>query len=247
MSTATKQGAAILITGTDLGVGKTFVATGLAHLLRKRGLSVGVMKPISIGWPKAAGEWPHDAERLREAAACDDPVTDIAPYIFEDYIAPQLAADRQRHPIELDVIKAALDRLRAKHDIVLVEGVGGLAVPLDDGVDLATMAELCGLAVLVVARAHVGTLNHTFLTIHYARSRGLQVVGVIANQFDQSLHDPTAPTNASMIERMCDVPVLGVIPFKPEAVDLEEVVSTCETCFDLEKLVVAVGAKEATS
>ena len=93
--TGNPSAVAVLITSTDLFVGKTFVASGLARALRDRGYSVGVMKPIELGWStETDGQWPLDAERLREAAGSDDPIEDVVPYIFEEMVAPQVAADR---------------------------------------------------------------------------------------------------------------------------------------------------------
>jgi dethiobiotin synthetase len=229
-------GRAVLVTGTDTGVGKTFVTAGLAQLLRERGVDVGVMKPVETGWPAEWGRWPADAESLREAAQIDDPVEDVVPYVFQDPVAPQVCADRARIPIEMSRIRESLDRLRTRHQVVLVEGAGGLAVPLDDGLDFAGMAEELDLPILVVARAHLGTLNHTFLTVHYARARGLQVLGVIANRLERSLVDPSTSTNPSMIARMCDVPVLGVVPFEPEADSMAEVSRICGKCIDVDRL-----------
>jgi len=237
-----KQGAAILITGTGLGVGKTFVTAGIARALRRRGVDVGVMKPVEVGWnEEEEGEWPFDADTLRAAAEVDDPREDVIPYLYRPFVAPQVAADMERRPIELSVIEAALGRLRARHDLVLVEGVGGLAVPLDDGIDLATLAAHCNLPVLVVSRAHLGTLNDTFLTVHYARSRGLDVIGVITNLYDASVDDPTAPSNLPMIERMCQVPVFGRLPLQPEADTFDEVMTSCNSCLNLEALIDALG------
>jgi dethiobiotin synthetase len=237
-----KPAAAILVTSTDLFVGKTFVASGLARALRQRGYSVGVMKPIELGWSvKQDGIWPIDAERLREAAGSEDPVEDVVPYVFEDMVAPQVAADRCREPIELDRIREALDRIRARHDIVLVEGVGGLAVPLDDGLNLAHLAKDCGMKVLVVARAHMGTLNLTYLTVNYARQQGLDVMGVIMNMFDPAVEDPTTSTNRRMIETMCEVPVWGMIPLQEESDTIDKIVGQCSDCVDVDKFIEAVG------
>jgi dethiobiotin synthetase len=230
------RGTAVLITGTDLGVGKTFVTTGLALLLKERGFRVGVMKPIELGWPADAGPWPHDADALRDAAGVDDPPELVVPYVFEDVVAPQVLADRLARPIEASVIQDALDQLRSRYQVVLVEGVGGLAVPLDDGLDLAQLAKICDMSVLIVTRAHVGTLNLTYLSVHYARSVGLNVIGAIANRLDRTLEDPSVTTNATMIQRMCDIPVLGVVPFTPEADTLKDVVDTCRTCFNMDGL-----------
>ncbi len=238
-----KQGIAVLVTGTDLGVGKTFVSSGLAVSLRNRGVKVGVMKPVEIGWPSDGGPWPTDADTLRQAADVDDALEDVCPYVFEEMLAPQLAADRARMPIEAERIRASLDRLRSRYDIVLVEGVGGLAVPLDDGFDLADLAAMCGLPVLIVARAHIGTLNPTFLTVHYARSKGLEIAGIVANRLDTTLEDPTASTNARMMERMCSVPVLGVIPNQPETDHVEGVAELCAQCFDIDRFVDRIGLR----
>jgi dethiobiotin synthetase len=241
MRPTNRPGQAILVTGTDLNVGKTYIATGLARMMKHKGIDVGVMKPIEVGWPSDCGEWPIDSDALRAAAEVDDPIEDIAPYIFEEMVAPQVAADIHQRPIDPAVIKAALDRLRSRHDVVLVEGAGGIAVPIDDGYDLASLAADCDMPVLVVANAHVGTLNHTFLTVHYAKSRGLRVIGIVSNHYDRSLNDESAPTNARMMQRMCKVPVLGVVPFRPDADTLEEVTSSCSECFDLAQFLQLIG------
>lgn len=243
MSPSRDLAPAFLVTGTDMGVGKTFIAAGLARMLRDRGLKVGVMKPIEVGWDHSDGDWPPDAENLREAADSDDALEDIVPYAFTDQLAPQLSADRLRTPIEPERIQASLLKMRRKYDVVVVEGVGGLAVPLDDGFDLASLAVECELPLLIVARAHVGTLNHTFLTVHYARSRGLEVLGIVANRLDTSVEDPSTGTNAMMMERMCKVPVLGTVPFRPEADHLDEIVDTCLKCFDLDLFLDRLGLK----
>ncbi len=241
-----KLGAAILITGTGLGVGKTFVTAGIARALRERGVNVGVMKPVEVGWnPEIDGDWPYDADVLRQAAGVDDPREEIIPYMFKPFVAPQVAAHIEKRPIEMSVIHDALHKLREKHEIVLVEGVGGLAVPLDDGIDLATLAEHCKLPVLVVSRAHLGTLNDTFLTVHYARSRGLDVIGVVTNLYDSSVEDETIPSNVPMIEQMCDLKVFGRLPLQPHADTFDQVVKSCNSCLDLEALIEAMGLEAA--
>jgi dethiobiotin synthetase len=242
-----KLGAAILITGTGLGVGKTFVTAGIARALRGRGVDVGVMKPVEVGWDSETdGEWPFDADALRQAAGVDDPREDVIPYIFKPFVSPQVAAHLEKRPIEMNVIHSALHRLREKHEVVLVEGVGGLAVPLDEGIDLATMAEHCGLPVLVVARAHLGTLNDTFLTVHYARSRGLDVIGVVTNLYDSSVEDETTPSNVPMIEQMCQLKVFGRLPLQPDADTFDEVMKSCNSCLNLDGLIEAMGIAPTT-
>ena len=96
-------------------------------------------------------------------------------------------------------------------------------------------------AVRGAVRAHMGTINDTFLTVHYAKSRGLKVLGVIMNLFDPTVDDPTTPSNVPMVERTCDVPVFGRLPFQPEADNLDDVLNSCNSCIDFERLLDAFG------
>lgn len=206
----------VLITGTDTGVGKTVVAAGLARALVEDGIDVGVMKPAETGWPAERGPWPTDAAFLREAAGVDDPADWVVPWVFDPPVAPVVAA-RQAGEMDLfERIEAQFARIAEHHAITLVEGAGGLSVPLDgqgrDRRDYADLAQRLQLPLLVVARAHLGTLNHSFLTVHYARARGLRVLGLILNGFDAALDDPSAASNPRLVEEMCEAPVWGVLP-----------------------------------
>lgn len=237
------SGRHLFVTGTDTGVGKTFVAAGLARIWTDRGDDVGVLKPAETGHdPKVAGPWPRDGRTLALAARCVDGLDAVVPYVFEEPLAPLVAARRTGRTIEPERLADAFVRTAARHDRVLVEGAGGLSVPIaefgeNDGLfDHADLAKMLGLPLLIVARAHLGTLNHTFLTVRYARARGAEVVGIVLNGRDARLADPSVEDNASMLEEMCACPVLGTIDHLEGAVDIEAMASACSLALDLERL-----------
>jgi dethiobiotin synthetase len=199
--------AGLFVTGTDTGVGKTVVAAGIARALADAGADVGVMKPAETG--HAGPGWPPDAAMLRDAARSRDPREIVVPFVYREPLAPLVAARREGRPIRLEILRAAFDTLGAAHDVVFVEGAGGLAVPLAENATMADLAIEIGLPLLVVARPGLGTLNHTFLTVAHARSRGLPVAAVAVSGFDTGA-DVAHRTNAAMIEEQCEVPVFRV-------------------------------------
>jgi len=178
----TFRGKGVFITGTDTGVGKTIVAAALALYLRKSGIRVAVLKPVTSGAVVINGRLSsEDAELLRWASACTAPDTDIAPYLFREQIAPSESAAREGVVIQIDPIRDAFERLSSSHDFVIVEGAGGLLVPLAEGFLIADLAKELSLPLLIVARPNLGTVNHTFLTCECARSRGIDILGVVIN------------------------------------------------------------------
>jgi dethiobiotin synthetase len=179
----------IFITGTDTGVGKTIVAAAIALFLRKAGFRVAVLKPVTSGAVVIDGRLcSEDAELLRWASACTAPATDIAPYLFREPLAPSESAAREGIVIETGPICEAFGRLSARHDFVIVEGAGGLLVPLAEDLLVADLAKELSLPLLIVARPNLGTVNHSLMTCECARSRGIEIMGVIINgqsgQFD---------------------------------------------------------------
>jgi dethiobiotin synthetase len=209
----------LLITGTDTNIGKTVVAGGLARLLSDRGENIGVMKPVETGCPEEG--WPNDAAFLVKSARVDDPMDLVVPCRFAEPLAPLVAARRQGSIVDVEAIRTAFGELTTKYDRLLVEGAGGLSVPLTEDMDTAELAALLGLKVLVVARPGLGSLNHTFLTVHYARAHGLTVIGVVISGYDPRTEDVAELTNPEVIESLCAVPLLGLIP-KSDHVDTPE-------------------------
>jgi dethiobiotin synthetase len=170
--------AGLFITGTDTGVGKTVVACALARALRAREIDVGVLKPSETG----VGErGPLDALALREAAGADDPLDDVCPEPRALPAAPAVAGEAEGRPIDLGRIRAAHARIRARHSVVLVEGAGGLLVPLAGETRMADLAAELGHPLLVVARGALGTVNHTLLTLEVAAARRLALAGVVVS------------------------------------------------------------------
>ncbi|HEY5976199.1 MAG TPA: dethiobiotin synthase [Geobacteraceae bacterium] len=205
---------AVFITGTDTGVGKTVVAAVLARLLKLRGMRVGVMKPVTSGClVDAQGCHSEDAELL--AWAADVPVDrDLAPYCLQEPIAPSVAATREGVRIDFGAIQQAFERVSARSDFVIVEGAGGLMVPLNGGLLVADLINQLKLPLLVVARPNLGTINHTLLTCFAARQLGLDLRGVIVNDYPDP-PDLAAEYAPHLIDSLSGAPLLGLFPHHP--------------------------------
>ena len=205
----------IFVTGTDTGVGKTVATAALGLALRAAGVDVGVMKPIETGAPLVEGRRVgEDAAALRRLLAPGDPIEDVNPYALALPAAPCAAAKREGVSIDLNVIRAAFERLAARHDVVLVEGAGGLLVPIDEKTTMADLALALALPLVVVARQRLGTINHTLLTLREAGRQGLRVLGVVLNAWDSSLQplsDADACNLGELRDRI-DAPVLAELP-----------------------------------
>ncbi len=172
------------VTGTDTNVGKTVVSCALLRGLRRAGVDVGAMKPIETGvGPKG----PLDAQALREAAGNQDTLDEVCPLRFALPAAPNVAARAEGASIDLSQIEAGFSRLASRHSAVLVEGAGGLLVPTTDSETMGDLARRLDLPLLVVARAALGTINHTRLTLAVAEAQGLDVVGVVVSHADGAL------------------------------------------------------------
>ncbi|MBK5276895.1 MAG: dethiobiotin synthase [Desulfuromonadales bacterium] len=210
----------IFITGTDTDVGKTVVAAVLARLLRMRGIKVGVMKPVTSGCREENNRLvSDDALLLCQAAGvtCSD---DVAPYLLREPVAPAEAAKIDGIMIDFSRIRESYDRLASAHDFMIVEGAGGLMVPLAGGLLIADLARQLDLPLLVVARPDLGTINHTVLTCFAAQQMELKVAGVVVNNYPQSpgLAERSAP---HQIGSLCGAPVLGIWPHRDDIDELE--------------------------
>jgi dethiobiotin synthetase len=202
----------LFVTGTDTGVGKTEVAAALVGGWRSRGLDVGAMKPAQSGVEEGQ---PTDADRLAEAAGGADPMELVCPYSLRAPLAPAVAARLEGVEISFAHLLACAGELARRHAALVVEGAGGLLVPLTDSHTCADLAVALGMPVLVVARAGLGTVNHAALTCEALRARGLAVAGVVLNR-STAAADPSVPRNAAEIERLTGVRVLASLPFEPD-------------------------------
>ena len=200
---------AIFVTGTDTGCGKTAVACALARSFRGAGQRVRILKPIETG---CLGGVPADALALAEAAGDDASVERLCPYRLGMPAAPEVAARAEGVAIALAPIEAALAHARADADLVIVEGAGGLLVPISPGLDMAGLANHLRLPVLVATRATLGTINHTLLTLEAARARDLRVVGVVVSHACAAL-SPADRRNLDLLIERLPVPLLAELGF----------------------------------
>jgi dethiobiotin synthetase len=202
----------IFITGTDTGVGKTYIAERLALDLRKRGINVGVMKPAETGCHHRAGMLiPSDALRLMKAAGSDDSLAFVNPYRFREPLAPLVSARRAGKIIEPRVIAQSFNILRSRHEFVIVEGAGGIMVPLTPRYTYCDLAYTLGLPVVIVSRPGLGTINHTLLTISALRARDISIAGIIINYAADWKKGLAEKTSLSVIEEMSKLPILGTV------------------------------------
>jgi len=223
----------IFVTGTDTGVGKSLVAGGLAALLREKGIDVGVMKPVESGCRREDGVLiPEDALFLKEMSGCRDELDLINPYALERPLAPALAAEIERAQIRLEVIRKAYSTLASRHELVLVEGAGGMLVPITSDLFMADLVKaLGGLSLLIVTRALLGTINHTLLTLDYSRREGMEVLGVVMNQTSPQC-GLAESLNAGALRRWGRAPFLGSLPFL-SSMDKENIKRTIKEKIDL--------------
>ena len=203
------------ITGTDTGVGKTVVAAALALCLKQRGLRVAVMKPIETGCSNER-ERDSDAERLRTVIAATTSIDLLSPYRFSLPLAPLTAARAAGVTIEIDRIVAARQNLRGGYDVVLVEGIGGLMVPLSEKMDVRDLIASLRLPALVVGRVALGGVNHALLTIEALRQRAIPIVGIVLNQLVSESNDEQTQSTVDLIRERSGVSVFGPLPYESE-------------------------------
>ncbi len=204
----------VFITGTDTSVGKTYVAVGIAVALKQRGVNTGVMKPAETGCSMRAGRLvPKDALLLMKAARARDPLSLVNPYRFRKPLAPSVAAELEIKKIDPKKIIGAYHALSKWHDFMIVEGAGGIMVPLTQQYLYLDLACELGLPVIVVARPGLGTINHTLLTLSALKERGIAISGIVINYAQDGKAGTAEKTSPAVIERMSRVPITGIIPF----------------------------------
>jgi dethiobiotin synthetase len=187
------------------------------------------MKPVETGCEERDEKlFPQDAYYLREASGCDEPLETICPYSLRDPLAPSVASDRSGVKIDIGHIETLYHELSSKHDITIVEGAGGLLVPLLPHYTYADLARLLNLSVVVVAANRLGAINHLLLTLEHASCRGLRVLGYILSRLEAQ-PSLAADTNREAFLSLTAVPCLGEIP---HIEDLEAKRSSLADVFD---------------
>lgn len=195
----------LFITGTDTGIGKTLVACGIARMLHSMKVRVGVMKPVATGDRQ-------DAKLLLQAAQVDDPIERTNPQFFKAPLAPTVAAKLENREIDLEAIYQAYWKLSKEYDTLIVEGIGGVKVPLGESTYVSDLIQALRLSTLVVARAGLGTINHTLLTLDELEREKIPVAGVLFNGArGRSLAESTNPET---LQDHTIVPVVGELRYQ---------------------------------
>lgn len=233
----------VFVTGTDTGVGKTVVACQLVRQLRAHGIETAVIKPIETG---VSVDGPADAIALREAAGNRDPIEDVCPQQFELPAAPSVAAVSAGRRVDRSAIRSAYDRVCGGSDFVVAEGAGGLLVPIDEQFDMLDLARELSLPALLVARAALGTINHTRLSLEFAQQRGLEVVGVVISHADGVLSTADA-ANLGALRSLLGDQLLGEIPPNTAAERREPEGGSEDSPIDLDQLLRRLDDLTATA
>lgn len=204
---------AIVVTGTDTGVGKTLVAGAIGRWFRMRGFRVSALKPCATGCiRRREGLVSEDAEFLAHHADARFPLDVICPQCYADPLAPAVAADRAGKPLDWEAINRSISLMAAESDVMIVEGVGGVMVPMDARHTFRDVATWLGAPAVVVARPSLGTINHTLLTVEALRLANVSVAGVVINRYPAENASIAEESNPRSIERWGKVPILCLVP-----------------------------------
>lgn len=201
------------VTGTDTGVGKTVVSGALLRAMLMAGMRVCGMKPVETGCRREEDMLiPADGLFLKNLSQSDEPMEHIAPSCLEFPLAPLVAAELEGKDISLKKLRNEFEYLSNKYDAVVVEGIGGLLVPIKKDYFVSDLARDFGLPLIVVSTPFLGTINQTLLTLEQARRDGLKVAGVVINHPRPPGGTLAEETNPRVLEKLLHVPVIGVLP-----------------------------------
>ena len=204
----------LYVTGTDTGVGKTVASVALLHRLRSAGLRAIGMKPVASGCERTPDGWRNaDALALQTASHAQPAYDDINPYALELPTAPQLAARAMAVHVDLLRLGDAYLRLAVQADVVVIEGVGGWAAPLDDGLDQVDLVRMLDLPVVLVVGLRLGCLSHARLTARAIQSDGVSLIGWIGSRVDPMFSE--CDDYIELLRDALPAPCLGVLPYAP--------------------------------
>lgn len=207
----------LFITGTGTGVGKTVITAGIVRWLRGRGIDAVPVKPVQTGGVNLKGGWiSPDLNFCLSASGIQAPASKIAlmaPYIYAPACSPHLAGRIKGQYPKIAHIQTCIETLSSCCDMVVIEGAGGVMVPLDEQETMLDLIKRLGFPVVLVAHAELGTINHSLLSIQALRSAGLRILGVVFNEVEPGLpeDDFIKKDNMETIARLGDVNVLGYV------------------------------------
>ena len=200
----------IFITGTDTDIGKTYITAGLGASLQKMGIDVGVMKPFAAGSAQKKSYKSEDVEILSRMAKVNDPENLVNPQFFPISASPYTAWKKLKTKPKISTILSSFKKLSKLHDMILVEGMGGIMTPILKDYYITNLIKEMKIPTVIVARSKVGTVNHTIMTVKMCEKYKIPIKGIIINNFDKGypIKDLTHD-----LENLTGVPVLGSIPF----------------------------------
>ena len=203
------------VTGTDTGVGKTLISSAVVYHFAQRGLQSAGMKPVAAGCEFSSdGLMSEDVLQLRMASNVELPLKVVNPYAFEPPLAPHIAAEMAGVRIELNLIQDAFKEAAEAVDILVVEGVGGFRVPLNEAEDTSDLARRLELPVILVVGMRLGCINHALLTMESIAARGLKLAGWVANHIDPEM--AAKRENMESLQKLITAPCLGVVSFQQD-------------------------------
>jgi len=227
----------IFVTGTDTGIGKTIVTAALTLQLRDTGLDAVPMKAVQTGCHQSEnGLTAPDLNFCIEIAAMTPTATDLAdmcPYRYEPACSPHLAADLAGERISIDRICDSFNRLRSRHDLVVIEGAGGILVPLTQESTMLDLMICLRLPVLLVARPGLGTINHTLMSVEILNHAGLDIAGIVLNASVQSDRDFIEDDNVKILNKFTNDKVRGTLPFMQSGLSTEALRSAWNDNIDM--------------
>jgi len=224
------------VTGTDTGVGKTVITAALAMCLRKRGIDVGVMKPIASGIPQKTGFKSSDVSLLCGAAGITDSEEMINPIFLPIPTSPYDATKILNIPIDTPLIFEKFQKLLKIHQMLLIEGIGGIMTPIAKDFFVADMIKTMRLDTIVVTRSTLGTLNHSIMTLRMCQEYEIPVKGMIVNYFDER-GSPAEKNAPSTLYELTGIPILGIIPFVKDYQKLDTMIGMVEKNIDLNSII----------
>lgn len=213
----------LFIVGTDTDIGKTYVTALLLKKMLEVGMNATYYKGALSGAELVDGKLvPGDAAYVKEIAGIEESVENLVPYVYETAVSPHLAAQIEGNAVELGKVVEGYKRLSEKYDYVVMEGSGGIICPISYGENTLMLEDFItelNLPSVLIADAGLGTINHTFLTVYYMKQKGLELKGIILNNYDGSLMQRD---NLKMIEELTGVPVIAKVKRGSADLDIEE-------------------------
>lgn len=226
----------IFVTGTDTDIGKTFITAGLAATMQSLGYSTCVYKPVQSGAIEKKGFM--QAPDLAFVKNIDPYLNTYSSYLLKEPTSPLVAAELENITIDKNVIKKDYENISKDYDCTIVEGAGGLMVPIAPNFLVIDMIKMLNLPVVIVIRPDLGTVNHTLLTINQAVSAGINVRGVIINNLPENTDDISIKSAPRLIEEFSNAKILGIMKHfdTPQKIDANDLITNVLNGIDIESV-----------